>query len=121
MNLTFKPKNTKIDLSEMKADQLEYYCTTKNIDRLVCKGLNVSFNEELAEAMEKDVRMYFVVKTNREYDVKSGILFEAWLFHNGYLKAEGDPVPEYDQSSKAGACKEHFVMQLIAEHGKRKK
>lgn len=77
-----KPKLKSIDLSTLDPTKLHYFCKTSVIDRIRCKRAKIEFKETLTEALEEKVRFYFVVKTNLEYDIINGILFEPWIEEN---------------------------------------
>lgn len=122
MNWTFKPKNTTIDLETLKPEDLEYYCTNRHVDKLIMHAIKEPFDEKLADDMDKYMRTYFIVKKNREYDVKSGVLFEGWMVAHGLLlpRAElsefaREDVPEMEITRKAAYCRMDFVTQCVKQ------
>ena len=100
-----KPNLKTINLRLLKPEQVEYFCTTKHIDRKRCEIAGIEFDETLAEMMEEGSKFYFLVKTNQEYDVISSVLLDPFieehkLIHKSYI------------SDKAAKCIDHFIKSL---------
>lgn len=74
-----KPKLTTIDLSVLKPEQIVYFCSTKHIDQKRAELANLVWDEQLANALEERTKYYFIVTTDLEYDVVSGVLLEPLL------------------------------------------
>src|SRR5260221_7711567 len=108
-----KPKNIKINIETLKPAQLEYYCSTVDIDREVLVGMGLTFNNQAAMDMQISSPFYFVVKKNGEYDVIKGIHFEPWL-----EGVKAHHIDIFNITDKAKACKDHFMPALIEEHKK---
>lgn len=100
----FKPKRVKIDLKRTFAQDIEYYCPTSTLDRIICERKKINYSEELAEAMERHGKFYFIVKKNKEYGVVSGTLAETWL--------KEQDLGELQQSEKAKECMQHYFKSL---------
>lgn len=100
-----RPELKTIKVEDLKRENLEYFCKTSAIDEMVMKRRGLKFDKELSEAMEKDSRMYFVVKSNRQYDVLSSLVLEPWLKANGIV--------ELPLSDKARFCREHYIKKLF--------
>jgi hypothetical protein len=101
----FKPVLKTIDLFGLDPDKLEYFCTTKSIDRIRCGKAGIPFNEELADALEEHVKFYFIVKTNYEYDVVPGPEFEKLI--ESWKLIQKQHVP-----GKAQKCIDHYIKNL---------
>ena len=101
----FKPVLKTIDLSKLDPDKVEYFCTTKSLDRIRCKAAGIPFNEDLADGLEEHVRYYFMVKTNYEYDVVPGPEFEK--LNEGWKLIQKQHVPD-----KAQKCIDHYIKNL---------
>jgi hypothetical protein len=119
------PKNTKIDLATLTEADLEYYCTTQHIDKEVMKGRGLTWDQAVADSMEKEVRYYFVVKTNREYDVIAGPAFEEWMkdiFPLRWIDSEHQVRndPHRIATAKGITCKNHYVSFLLQEYPDKK-
>lgn len=87
------PKLTTIDLSMLKPEQIVYFCSTKNIDQKRAELANIVWDEQLANALEEKTKYYFIVTTDLEYDVVSGVLLEPllkkWNKIQGRVNAKG--------------------------------
>jgi hypothetical protein len=101
----FKPNLKNIELQKLDPEKVEYFCTTKSIDRIRCKAAGITFNEELADALEEQVRFYYIVKTNYEYDVVPGPLFEN-------LNEDWKLIQKQHVSDKAKKCIDHYIKNL---------
>lgn len=98
----FKPNLRTIDLNKLDPEKVEYFCTTKHIDRRRCEIAGIAFNEELADFIEEKVKYYFIVKTNYEYDVVPGPLFEKF-------NEEWKLIQKQHVSEKAQKCIDHYI------------
>lgn len=99
-----KPNLKNITLRLLKPEQVEYFCTTKYIDRRRCERGGISFDEKLADDLEAKVKHYFLVKTNMEYDVV-GPEFDK-------LIKEWKLIQKQHISDKAQKCIDHFIKNL---------
>ncbi|TDQ12174.1 hypothetical protein [Pedobacter metabolipauper] len=99
-----KPNLKKIDLIAIKQNQVEYFCATQTIDKIRAQKIGLEFNQELADFMEEKVKYYFIVKTNMEYDVISGLLLDPVIKK---LDIVTGPVTE-----KARKCIDHYINSL---------
>lgn len=102
--LKIKPKRAKIDLKKTFAQNIEYYCTTSVLDRIVCERKEIDYNIELSEEMEKHARIYLVIRKDMQYDIISGTLFEKWL-------KEQEMEPK-EQTPKAKKCMDHYLSKI---------
>lgn len=100
-----KPNLKTIDLQHLQPEQVEYFCTTQQVDKRMCDAAGIAWNQELADFMEEKARMYFLVKTNMEYDVVSGPVFEK-------LNEEWNLIQNRDISDKAKKCINHYIKAL---------
>lgn len=100
-----KPNLKKIDLQVLKPEQVEYFCTTQHIDKRRCEAAGIPWDQELADFMEEKARMYFLVKTNLEYDVVIGGDFEKLI--EEYQLVQKDGIPD-----KAEKCIKHYINAL---------
>ena len=100
-----KPNLKTITLRLLKPEQVEYFCTTKHIDRKRCELAGIPFDEEFADSLEAKEKHYFVVKTNFEYDVVPGPEFDE-------LNKEWNLIEKQHVSEKAAKCIDHFIKYL---------
>lgn len=100
-----KPRLQNIDLSVLRADQIDFICTTKTVDRIRCRQAGITFDETLADLMEEKVKHYFVVKSNQEYNVISGVILDPFL--DKYAIKVNRTI-----TSKGEKCINHFVKNL---------
>jgi hypothetical protein len=101
----FKPVLKTIDLRKLDPEKVEYFCTTKHIDRKRCSLAGIEFDEVLADMMESSAKYYFIVKTNYEYDVVPGPLFDK-------LNEEWKLIQKQHISDKAQKCIDHYIKAL---------
>lgn len=64
----------KLDLSKFTPDQLEYFCSSDDIDREVMRRKGKTYNEELAFKS-----LYFVVTVDKRVTVVQKGKFDPWL------------------------------------------
>lgn len=100
-----KPNLKTITLRLLKPEQVEYFCTTKHIDRKRCEHAGIPFDENLADSLEAKEKHYFLVKTNLEYDVVTGPEFEK-------LNEDWKLIEKQFVSDKAKKCIDHFIKSL---------
>lgn len=110
MNLFKRPKSTKIDLSTLKVKELEYFCKTSVLDKMVHEKMELPYNQDTADEMEKFVCFYMIIKKNGEYDAVSGPKFDAWK------EQKGVPDLQLQKTASAQSCIDHFVKFLVKEH-----
>lgn len=115
-----KPKNTKINLLLLTQKQLEYYCSSIEIDRVVFPAVGHEFNEDLAKEIASHKPFYFVVKTNGEHDVIAGGRFDAWIASKSKREASREPLIKKGEvlTDLAKDCIDHFAASLIEQHKK---
>lgn len=101
-----KPELRAIDIESLKPEHLEYFCKTSFIDEMIMKKQNLTFNKELADEIEAttEISVYFVVRSDRTYDIVFGILFEPWLKKHG--------IDKRPLGARAKTCIEHYIKQL---------
>lgn len=99
-----KPQRKTFSVNDLKIQELEYFCTTKHLDKAIAKQKKVKFDDQLADAMEEDVRFYFVVKVNLNYCVISGVEFEKWL--------KVHSITSLPKSDKARTCIHHYINSI---------
>ncbi len=102
--LKIKPKRAKIDLKKTIAQNIEYYCTTSDLDKIVCERKDIPFNGEMAETWERYARTYIVIKKDMVYDLISGTLLEPWL--------KEQQLQQPEQSEKAKKCINHYLAKI---------
>lgn len=104
MGFGLKPRLKPFDISKIEKHQIEYFCKTQEIDKNICLKKGLDFNQEIADLMEKPYPHYFVVRTNMEYDVISGLLFQEFISSN--------ELTELPISEKAKKCIDHYIRAL---------
>lgn len=95
----------KLNLDRFSPDDLEYFCSSDDIDREVMKRKGKSYNEDLAFKS-----LYFIVTADKRIAVLPKDLFDPWL------EKQGMEVP-LDPSEQSEAAKEAIDFFIRDVHG----
>jgi predicted nucleic acid-binding protein len=100
-----KPNLKAMDFGLIKPEQIDYICSTQVLDKIICKRKDIVWDQELADLMDEKYQMFFVVKTNMEYNVVSSEILTPYLEKNAI--AFGSKVTD-----KGKKCIEHYLKAL---------
>jgi len=100
-----KPTLQAMDFAVILPKDIEYICTTQVLDKIICSRKGIDWNQEIADKLEEDVKHYFVVKKNYDYNVVSSVILDEYLERNTITL----PMAKSDKAKK---CIEHYIKAL---------
>ncbi len=101
-----KPNNKKIDLQELNVDHIDFICNMGIINKIIAKRKGIPWSYDIQNQFDADIKVYFLVKKNLEYDVLYGkdideLIISKGLFLNKIV------------SDKGKKCIDHFIKTIV--------
>jgi len=99
-----KPNLKAMDFSRILPEQIAFFCSTQVLDKIICERKKIEWDQELADMLDEKYKMFFVVKSNMEYNVVSSEIFLP--YQDRYS------LSEIGLNDKGKRCMDHYLKSL---------
>lgn len=83
---------------------LSFWCRTSIVDELVCERKGITFDKDLADSMQGQMRYYFVIDKKGNFTTVPGDRFEAYF--------NGQPAPEMEMTPEVRKVIDSFIKEV---------
>lgn len=100
-----KPNEKNIDLGKLDPKNILFICNMGLVNKIIAKIRGVEWNQNTQDEFDARIKVYFLIKTNLEYNVFFGKAIDDYI-------EEHSIVVEDVIKEKARKCIDHFIKNL---------